>query len=80
MAQGGFTNEQLERYARHIILPQVGGRGQRRLLDSRVFVVGAGGLGSPILLYLAAAGIGTIDIVDDDVVDRSNLQRQIIHS
>ncbi|MCC7391851.1 molybdopterin-synthase adenylyltransferase MoeB [Candidatus Sumerlaeota bacterium] len=80
MAQGGFTNEQLERYARHIILPQVGGRGQRRLLDSRVFVVGAGGLGSPILLYLAAAGVGTIDIVDDDVVDRSNLQRQIIHS
>jgi molybdopterin/thiamine biosynthesis adenylyltransferase len=75
-----FTNEQIERYARHIILPQVGGKGQRRLLGSRVLVVGAGGLGSPVLLYLAAAGVGTIDIIDFDVVDASNLQRQVIHT
>jgi adenylyltransferase/sulfurtransferase len=75
-----FTNEQIERYARHIILPQVGGKGQRRLLESRVLVVGAGGLGSPVLLYLAAAGVGTLDVVDFDVVDASNLQRQVIHS
>lgn len=80
MSTHGFTPDQLERYARHIILPQVGGRGQRRLLASRVFVVGAGGLGSPVLLYLAAAGVGTIEIADDDVVDASNLQRQVIHS
>ncbi len=75
-----FTNDQIERYARHIILPQVGGKGQRRLLDSRVLVVGAGGLGSPVLLYLAAAGVGTLDVVDFDAVDASNLQRQVIHS
>ncbi|MCC6546808.1 molybdopterin-synthase adenylyltransferase MoeB [Candidatus Sumerlaeota bacterium] len=79
MAFQGFSDDQLERYARHIILPQIGGKGQRRLLDSRVFVVGAGGLGSPILLYLAAAGVGTIDVIDSDRVDLSNLQRQIIH-
>ncbi len=75
-----FTEEQVERYARHIILPQVGGRGQRRLLESRVFVAGAGGLGSPIILYLAAAGVGTIVVADDDTVSLSNLQRQVLHS
>lgn len=80
MSSHNFTADQLERYARHIILPQVGGRGQRRLLDSRVFVVGAGGLGSPIILYLAAAGVGTIEVADYDTVDASNLQRQIIHN
>ena len=74
-----FTEEQIERYSRHIILPEVGGQGQAKLLDSRVFVLGAGGLGSPILLYLAAAGVGTIGIADGDCVDLSNLQRQIIH-
>lgn len=74
-----FTENQLERYARHILLPQVGGQGQARLLQSKVLVVGAGGLGSPVLLYLAAAGVGTIGVIDADVVDLSNLQRQIIH-
>lgn len=75
-----FTDEQLERYARHIILKDVGGAGQTALLQARVLVVGAGGLGSPLLSYLAAAGVGTIGIVDDDLVDLSNLQRQIIHA
>ncbi len=75
-----FTDEQLERYARHIILKDVGGAGQMALLKARVLVVGAGGLGSPLLQYLAAAGVGTIGIVDDDHVDLSNLQRQIIHA
>ncbi len=75
-----FTEEQIERYSRHIILPEVGGRGQAKLLKSRVFVLGAGGLGSPSLLYLAAAGVGTIGIADGDCVDLSNLQRQIIHN
>jgi molybdopterin-synthase adenylyltransferase len=75
-----FTEEQLERYARHILLPEVGGVGQEKLLNAKVLVVGAGGLGAPVLLYLAAAGVGTIGIVDDDVVDLSNLQRQVIHS
>ena len=74
-----FTKTQLDRYARHIILPGVGAKGQRALLQSRVLVVGAGGLGSPLLLYLAAAGVGTLGIVDDDVVDLSNLQRQVMH-
>ena len=74
-----FTDAQIERYARHIILPEVGGIGQEKLLNSRVLVVGAGGLGSPLLLYLAAAGIGTIGVIDNDVVDLSNLQRQIVH-
>jgi adenylyltransferase/sulfurtransferase len=75
-----FTEEQLERYARHIILPQVGGKGQRRLLEARVFVVGAGGLGSPVLMYLAAAGVGTIEVADADRVSLSNLQRQVLHT
>lgn len=74
-----FTEDQIHRYARHILLPQVGGEGQGRLLESKVLVVGAGGLGSPMLLYLAAAGVGTIGVVDDDVVDLSNLQRQVVH-
>ena len=75
-----FTDEQVHRYARHIILPEVGGVGQRRLLDSRVLVVGAGGLGSPVALYLAAAGVGTIGLLDFDEVDITNLQRQVLHS
>ncbi|MFC8922349.1 ThiF family adenylyltransferase [Cellulosimicrobium sp. NPDC057127] len=74
-----LTTEELERYARHLSLPGVGPDGQRRLAAARVLVVGAGGLGSPALLYLAAAGVGTIGIVDDDAVDTSNLQRQVIH-
>lgn len=75
-----FTEEQIERYSRHIILPEVGGEGQAKLLASRVFMIGAGGLGSPVAYYLAAAGIGTLGIADADAVDLSNLQRQIIHN
>ena len=74
-----FNELQIERYARHIILPEVGGNGQERLLNSKVLVVGAGGLGSPLLMYLAAAGVGKIGIIDDDMVSLSNLQRQVIH-
>jgi adenylyltransferase/sulfurtransferase len=74
-----FTDEQVRRYSRHIMLPEIGGAGQARLLSSKVLAVGAGGLGSPLILYLAAAGIGAIGIVDDDRVDISNLQRQILH-
>ncbi len=74
-----LTEEQQIRYSRHILLPEVGGKGQRKLGEARVFIVGAGGLGSPIALYLAAAGVGTIGIIDGDVVDLSNLQRQVIH-
>lgn len=74
-----LTDDQLERYARHIILKEVGGSGQQKLLNAKVLVIGAGGLGSPLLMYLAAAGVGTIGIIDDDQVDLSNLQRQIIH-
>ena len=75
-----FTDQQINRYARHILLREVGGEGQGKLLNSRVLVIGAGGLGSPVILYLAAAGVGTIGVVDDDTVDLSNLQRQVIHS
>ncbi len=75
-----LTNLQIERYARHIILDGVGGKGQEKLLKAKVLVIGAGGLGSPVAMYLAASGIGTIGIVDFDVVDISNLQRQIMHS
>ena len=75
-----LSEEQFRRYARHLILDEVGEEGQEKLLQSRVLVVGAGGLGSPMLLYLAAAGIGTIGIVDDDRVDITNLQRQIVHA
>jgi molybdopterin/thiamine biosynthesis adenylyltransferase len=74
-----FGKDELERYARHIILPEIGGAGQQKLKTSRVLVIGAGGLGSPLLLYLAAAGIGTLGIVDDDIVSLSNLQRQVLH-
>jgi molybdopterin-synthase adenylyltransferase len=72
--------EELERYARHIVLPDVGGPGQAALRRARVLVVGAGGLGAPVLLYLAAAGVGTLGVIDDDVVALSNLQRQVIHA
>jgi molybdopterin/thiamine biosynthesis adenylyltransferase len=74
-----LSDEQLERYARHIVLREVGGAGQAKLLAARVLVIGAGGLGSPLILYLAAAGVGTIGIVDFDTVSLSNLQRQIAH-
>ncbi len=74
-----FSDTELNRYARHMILREIGGPGQKKLKAARVLVVGAGGLGSPALLYLAAAGVGTIGVIDDDVVDGSNMQRQIIH-
>lgn len=74
-----FSSEELERYARHIVLPEIGGPGQQMLKAARVLVVGAGGLGAPVLQYLAAAGIGTLGLVDDDTVSLSNLQRQVIH-
>lgn len=75
-----YSDAQRIRYSRHMLLPEVGPGGQQRLLESKVLLLGAGGLGAPVALYLAAAGVGTIGIVDDDVVDASNLQRQVIHS
>jgi adenylyltransferase/sulfurtransferase len=75
-----LSEAQFERYARHLVLDEVGEEGQQKLLQSRVLVIGAGGLGSPLLLYLAAAGVGTLGIVDNDNVDLSNLQRQIVHA
>src|SRR5512138_3831609 len=75
-----LTTDDLSRYSRHLILPEVGLEGQRKLKAARVLCIGAGGLGSPVALYLAAAGVGTIGIVDYDVVDLSNLQRQILHT
>jgi adenylyltransferase/sulfurtransferase len=74
-----LSSDELERYARHIVLADVGGPGQQKLKAARVLVIGAGGLGSPVIAYLAAAGVGTISVVDDDTVSLSNLQRQIIH-
>src|SRR5215472_11932742 len=79
LRNSALTDDQLERYARHIVLREIGGAGQAKLLSTRVLVVGAGGLGSPVILYLAAAGVGTIGIVDFDRVSLSNLQRQIAH-
>lgn len=76
----GFTEEQLKRYSRHIILPEVGGKGQEKIFVAKVLLVGAGGLGCPVGYYLAAAGVGTLGIVDNDAVELSNLQRQIAHS
>ena len=80
MSISPLSPAQVERYSRHLIMPNVGSRGQRALLDSKVLIIGAGGLGSPVSLYLALAGVGNIGIVDFDVVDVSNLQRQILHT
>ena len=75
-----LTETNLERYSRNILLPEIGGKGQQKLLNAKVLVIGAGGLGSPIIMYLAALGVGNITIVDHDKVELSNLQRQIIHN
>ncbi|MBI3751733.1 MAG: molybdopterin-synthase adenylyltransferase MoeB [Chloroflexi bacterium] len=80
LGPGGLTTSQRERYSRQLLMPEVGPEGQARLLASKVLIVGAGGLGSPAALYLAAAGVGTLGLVDDDVVDASNLQRQVLHA
>lgn len=77
---GAFSEKELGRYARHIVLRELGGPGQKKLKSAKVLVVGAGGLGSPVLLYLGAAGVGTLGVIDDDVVENANLQRQVIHS
>jgi molybdopterin/thiamine biosynthesis adenylyltransferase len=77
---GNFSDAELDRYARHILLREIGGPGQKRLKAAKVLVVGAGGLGSPVLLYLAAAGVGVIGVIDNDVVESTNLQRQVIHT
>jgi len=74
-----FNDQQIQRYSRHIILPEVGGKGQKRICQAKILIVGAGGLGSPAALYLAAAGVGTIGIIDGDVVDLTNLHRQVLH-
>lgn len=74
-----FTEEQITRYSRHILLPEVGGKGQKKIAKAKILLVGAGGLGSPAALYLAAAGVGTIGLIDSDMVDLSNLQRQVLH-
>src|SRR3546814_20225595 len=74
-----FTDDQIERYSRHILLPEVGGVGQARLLQSRVLVIGAGGLGAPLMFYLAGAGVGTLGVTDEDVVAPPNLPRQIVN-
>ncbi len=79
MTLGGFTEDQIERYGRHIALPEIGGKGQRALNQAAVLVVGAGGLGSPVIQYLAAAGVGRLTLCDPQAVERSNLQRQVIH-
>jgi molybdopterin/thiamine biosynthesis adenylyltransferase len=78
-ASGTFSDSELKRYARHIVLREVGGAGQKALKNAKVLVVGAGGLGAPVLQYLAAAGVGTIGVIDDDTVENANLQRQVIH-
>ena len=79
-SKAGFSDEELDRYARHIMLREVGGQGQKALRNAKVLVVGAGGLGAPALQYLAAAGVGTIGVIDDDLVENTNLQRQVIHT
>ncbi len=76
--KGGFSETELNRYARHIVLREIGGPGQKRLKEARVLVIGAGGLGAPVLQYLAAAGVGTIGVIDDDTVENGNLQRQVM--
>ena len=80
MSRRRFTEEQVQRYSRHIILPNIGGEGPAQAAGREVLVIGAGGLGSPVAMYLAAAGVGTLGIVDFDRVDVSNLQRQILHT